>query len=188
MEQKKGMALIKGVIIASINLNSAAAEVGLKKDDILVSIDDQMIEGTSSFYEIINQYRPGDKVDIQYVRRGALEKKEVILRNYLNTTDFLSVRSDKELKDIGIEIRDLHSLEKARLKTEGVMILSIARGSTIAKTNMEPGYVVELLNNVPVSNAKEFISLLKSSKGQITLMGFYERYPGKFPYTFEANQ
>lgn len=181
---KQKLPKISGVTISSINLNSAAADANLLTDDVLWKIDDYEISGSSEFYEIINQYRPGDKIKVTYYRKGRLKEVLIVLRNYLNTTDYVTVRSDKELKEIGIEIRDLNSIEKERLKSEGIMIISISKGSIVANTNMEPGFVAEFFNDQKLTSTKQFLDLLKNEPNSITLLGFYERYPGRFPYTF----
>lgn len=182
--KKYDLPSINGVQINSINLNSAAAEAGFITDDIIIKINETNVSSTSEFYETINRYRPGDQLTIDYYRKSQLKSTNVILRNHLNTTDFISVRSDSELKEIGIEIRDLNSLEKARINSEGIMIISISKESIISKTNMEPGFVVEYFNDQKLTSTQEFIHLLKNTTGTVKLVGFYERYPGKFPYTF----
>ncbi len=176
---------ITGVHVSTVNLNSAAAEGGLKKNDVIIAIDGIDIKNSSSFYEVINQYRPGDKLTLQFIRKNQISEQSITLRNHLNTTDYISVRSDKELRELGIEIRDLNSIEKARINSEGIMIISISKGSVIANTNMEPGFIVEYFNDQKVNTTQEFIKLLKETTGSIKLMGFYERYPGRYPYTFE---
>ncbi len=182
--RKYGLKDIKGVQISSVNLNSAAAESNLRKTDIIISIDQIELENTSEFYELINQYRPGDKLTVEIYRKGSILRIPIILRNHLNTTDYISVRTDKELRDIGIEIRDLNSIEKERIKSNGIMIISIAQGSTIAQTNMEPGFIVEYVNDIKIENTQQFLDLIKAKGDEVTMVGFYERYPGRFPYTF----
>ena len=181
---KYDMDVIQGVQIASVNLNSAAAESNLIKTDIILSIDNVIIDNSSEFYEQINRYRPGDQLQVEVYRRGKIMNFPITLRNHLNTTDYISVRSDKELRDIGIEIRDRNSIEKKRVQTSGIMVISISRGSKIADTNMEPGFIVERVNGVDIESAQQFMNILKSESGEITLAGFYERYPGTFLYTF----
>ena len=114
---KYDMDVIQGVQISSVNLNSAAAESNLIKTDIILSIDNVIIDNSSEFYEQINRYRPGDQLQVEVYRRGKIMNFPITLRNHLNTTDYISVRSDKELRDIGIEIRDLNSIEKKRVQT-----------------------------------------------------------------------
>ncbi len=185
LARKVKLPFIKGVYINSINLNSAAAEAGFKKQDVITTLDKQTVNSSSEFYEELNRFRPGDEILIEYYRKGKFYNASLILRNYLNTTDYITVLNDKILRDLGMEIRDLNSIEKSRNKTEGVMVISVSKGSTIDKTKMEPGYIVEYFNNVKIKNAQEFLSLLKNTDKNITLRGFYERYPGVFPYSFE---
>jgi S1-C subfamily serine protease len=168
-----------------MNLNSSAVKAGLLKDDILLQINDADLNTTSDFYEQINKYRPGDRIRIKFHRRGETREISILLTNYLNTTEYITVRNDKLLKDLGIEIRDLHTGEKARIKAQGVIVISVSKGSIIDQTNMEPGFIIEKINNIEVSNATEFISLLKNMSDKVILEGFYERYAGQFPYSFD---
>lgn len=175
---------IKGVYINTVNLNSAAYKAGLTKHDIIYTLDSRELSNTSTFYEVINRYRPGDTISVGYYRSGQLRSCQVVLTNHLNTTDYIAIRSDKALKNIGIEIRDLNQKEQLRLNSKGIMVVSIAKGSTIAKTNMEPSFIIEYINDKKVNTAKELVEMLEQSSGDIKLVGFYERYPGIFPYTF----
>lgn len=176
---------IKGVMINAINLNSAAADAGLRKTDVITKIQGKNINSASQFYEAINEHRPGDRIEVSYFRKGKYQKTMITLRNYLNTTDYITVRNDKILRDLGLEVRDLNSIEKTRIESDGVMVISVSKGSPIAKTKMQPRYIIEYFNDIKISNATEFVELLKKAKGPIELKGFYERYPGVFPYTFE---
>lgn len=187
LARKVNLPFIKGVYINSINLNSAAAAAGFKKKDVITALENIPVNSSSEFYEVLNKFRPGDKINIVFYRRGQPKSANIILRNYLNTTDYITVRNDKILRDIGIEIRDLNSIEKSRINTEGIMVISVSKGSTIDKTKMEPGFIVEYFNDIRVTNAQEFLSLLKNTEKEITLQGFYERYPGVFPYSFYVN-
>lgn len=187
ISDRMDLPFIKGIYINSINLNSAAADAGLKKNDVITEVGDHEVNSSSEFYEALNRYRPGDVVAVKYFRRSRTYTTNITLRNYLNTTDFITVRNDKILRDIGIEIRDLNSIEKNRIKSDGVIIVSVTKGSMIHNTNMEPGFIVEHFNDIRIKNTKEFISLLKNTKDEITLRGFYERYPDVYPYTFNMN-
>ena len=180
-----GLEQITGVLVASVNLNSAAAEAGISRGDIITHIQETAISSPSEFYERINRYRPGDKLNLSYFRKSKSSQTAVTLRNHLNTTDFLRVRSDKILRNIGIEIRDLNSIEKSRMNAEGVMVISVSKGSDIHNTNMEAGFIVTHFNSNRIYDVDEFISLLKKTEGHITLNGFYERYPGEFVYEFD---
>ncbi len=176
---------ITGVQIKTVNLNSSAAKVGLLKDDILMELNGAKLNSAADFYEQINKYRPGDKIRIVYNRQSVPREVFITLTNYLNTTDYISIRSDKTLRDLGIEIRDLHEAEILRTKSKGVMVISVSRESIIDRTNMEPGFIIESINGLRVESATELMAILKNTSGEIVFEGFYERYAGQFPYTFQ---
>ena len=91
---------------------------------------------------------------------------------------------NKILTDLGFELRDLNSLEMDRLEVPGALVISIYRDSKIAKTNMDPGYIITSVNDNPISNVDEFIEAYKEASGEIWFNGYYETYPGEWPYKF----
>jgi len=174
----------KGVLVDLVERNSAAADAGLQREDIIKTINSIKINSISTFTEQLALRRPGDNVTIGYLRNGKLQTAQVTLRNQLNTTDFIAVRKDKEFIDLGIEVRDLDSGEKIRLGKNGVYVVSVARGTKIHGTNMEPGYIIEQFNGNPVNNVDDLLRYINDSSGNVFLEGFYEKYPGQFPYAF----
>ncbi len=175
---------IMGVQIKSLNLNSPAAKAGLQKNDILIEINGVELNSTSDFYEQINKYRPGDEIRLTYHRKKIKNIVPITLTNYLNTTEFITIRNDKILRDLGIEVRDLNEIEKKRIQVDGVVVVSVSRESIVDKTNMEPGFIIERMNGQSIKDAADLIVKLKSAENEVILEGFYERYAGQFPYAF----
>ena len=64
----------KGAEIRSITSESAAEKAGLKKGDILIRIDDKKIESTDDVTEAIRAHKPGENVNITYLRDGKEQK------------------------------------------------------------------------------------------------------------------
>jgi len=56
-----------------------AAEAGLQENDIISSVDGQQIDKSSSLTELIQQYQPGDEIDLEIVRAGKTIIKTVTL-------------------------------------------------------------------------------------------------------------
>ena len=182
-----GMDEIKGVFVAAVSYNGAAFDAGIKRGDVIISINEKKINTTPEFTEKLNEYRPGDEVSIAYFRDGKSFKSTVILKNHLNTTDFVAIRNNPTLRSMGIEIRNLNSEEKERIGSDGVYVVSISKGSKAEKSNMEPGFIIEKMNDQFVKSDQDFFKLIDSTQRTIRLEGFYERYPGKFPYEIEMN-
>lgn len=178
---------VKGVFIELVNKESASKLAGLKKGDIITSVNNVDTDNIPQYLEQISRYRPGDKLKIIYYRNGLKKSTDVILKNQLNSTEFVSVNKQKILTDLGFEIRDLDSAEKSRIKSNGVYVITVHRNSIISKTNMDPGFIVQKVNGKQVESAKKFINYLKLNKGEIVIEGIYESYPGSFPYSFQNN-
>jgi serine protease Do len=62
----------EGAQIESVTKGSAAEKAGLKENDIITKIGDKKIENSDDLSETIKKQKPGDKVDIVYLR----DKKE----------------------------------------------------------------------------------------------------------------
>jgi Do/DeqQ family serine protease len=175
---------VSGIYINAVFPNSAAYDAGLESGDVIVAINDSETSNVPQLQEQIGQFRPGEDVQIKYIRKGKRLSSKVTLKNQINSTELLLVRKDGILKELGIEIRDLSEAELENSSSIGVKVVSIAKGSIIDRTNMIPDYIITHVNGKKVSNSDDLITRLKEAKGKVDISGFYEKYQGDFPYSF----
>lgn len=187
MADDLGTIEVKGVFIDAVTRDGAAKAAGLQKGDVLLSINDIPTNTTPRFTEIIGQFRPGDELKVKYFRDGKESYTNLTLRNQLNTTDYVAVRKDQVLTNIGFELREMDSNEIFRNSAKGVYVVSVNKNSKAGKANIEPGYIITSINDKEVKTVNEFIAMVTDYKGTIVLNGYYENYPGQFPYTFTLN-
>ncbi len=173
---------VAGVYIAVVTRNGAAYDAGLKSGDVITRLNGKSIASLPQFMENIGIYRPGDKVSIDYIREGKKATTTATLRNQLNSTDLVAVRKDKSLVELGFELRDLDSYEKSRNKSHGVKVVTVYRSSRVDEARIEPGYIITKANNKVVRTVNDVLDALKSAGSELNLDGFYENYPGEFPY------
>jgi C-terminal processing protease CtpA/Prc len=57
-----------GALVTSVVEDSPAAEAGIKAGDVIVKIGDTEIDGTEDVYDAMEDYKKGDKVDVQVIR------------------------------------------------------------------------------------------------------------------------
>ena len=69
----------QGVIITQILAGAAAAQAGLRVNDVVTKINDQQIDGTHPISSILLHTRPGDKVKLTIIRDGKQQTVDVIL-------------------------------------------------------------------------------------------------------------
>jgi putative serine protease PepD len=66
----QGDSLTEGAQIQTVENDGAAAQAGLQKGDVITKVDDQVIDGSESLVATIRGHRPGDKVELTYLRDG----------------------------------------------------------------------------------------------------------------------
>ena len=69
----------QGVIITQVLAGAAAAQAGLRVNDVVTKINDQQIDGTHPISSILLHTRPGDKVKLTIIRDGKQQTVDVIL-------------------------------------------------------------------------------------------------------------
>ncbi len=187
IKEKFGLDEIKGVYINRVEQGSGAAEAGLREEDILLSINGKTITSAPSLSEFIGLQRPGNILKIEYMRNGKMLMAEVLLRNEKNSTEFvtLEVNEDDVLHDLGFELRELSKDEKLRLNIDGVMVKSVYKGSPIARTNMDPGFIITKVNDATAENIEEVVDLINEAEDKVMLEGIYEHFSGDYFYAFK---
>ncbi len=176
---------VAGVYLDVVNSNSAADEAGLKAGDVIISVNGVKINSTPEFMEHVGRKRPGDKVEVAFIRKGQERLTQVVLSDQRFAAVAQHIKSGESLlRDLGLEVRDLTASEKNRLRAEGVIVERVRRGSPIARTNMEKEYVITKINERPVTSVEELYAEVARIDGQVLVEGFYEKYPGSYPYTF----
>jgi S1-C subfamily serine protease len=66
---------IKGVYLQGIVPDGAASAAGLQEKDVIIAVNGEPVETTGDLQTKVNRYRPGDKLEVTYLRRGKEDKK-----------------------------------------------------------------------------------------------------------------
>jgi putative serine protease PepD len=74
-----GNSLQQGARIRSVDPNGVAQSAGLKAGDVITKVDGQVIDDSDSLVATIRGHRPGDGVEITYVRGGSTKTVTVKL-------------------------------------------------------------------------------------------------------------
>ena len=191
LAESLGLDKVAGVYLDQVHPSSAANAGGLRKGDVIVGVDGLEVDGSPKFMEQVAQLAPGDELKIDFIRDGRRKSTDVTLSRRQNAVEVPNdvvdsdvSRLDRVLDQLGLEVRELSSDEQRRLKTEGLLVESIENGSKIDKINMETEYIITSVNGKPVSSVVELVAQISRAKDMVVLDGFYENYPGEFPYAF----
>jgi S1-C subfamily serine protease len=67
-----------GIVV--MDSTGAAAQAGLKKFDVILAVDDQLIEGTFDLNKVLIPKKPGDTVSVKYWSKGKTYTKNIVLQ------------------------------------------------------------------------------------------------------------
>jgi len=175
---------LDGVYLSRVNPGSAAEDAGLRLGDVITSVNGNVVKRTPELQEQVAQFRPGDRVDVDYSRNGKRGSAGIILKNRNNNPTLMSKNDLLLSSSLGFDLRDLNKDEIRKLGMDGVRVTSIIRGSTIDSTNMQPDFIVTKVNDARVKDLTAFMKVLDGINGKVILEGFYEDYPDVYFYNF----
>jgi len=81
-----GDSLQQGAKIHSVESGGVASKAGLKPGDVITKVDNQVVDGADSLVATVRGQRPGQKVNITYVRGSQTKTVEVALGSDAGTT------------------------------------------------------------------------------------------------------
>ena len=77
----------KGVKVLEVDEESNAAKAGIKKDDVILSVDEKEIKGTEDISKIIRENKEKYNFNFKVQRSGKTQTIEVKMPKKLKTTD-----------------------------------------------------------------------------------------------------
>ncbi len=181
----------KGAKIISVEKESAAEKIGLKKDDIITKVGDTKIEGSDDLYEAIGKFKPEDKVTITYLRDGKTatasatlgksKSPDVRVFNFNNRDFNQNFNRDfnfemPDMKDLKVMPRmngmEFNMTRKPRLglqiqdveEGKGVKILDVDENTPSAKAGLQKGDVITQVDGKNIASVDELKSAIKDIK------------------------
>ncbi len=149
--------------------NSPAAKSGLKEGDIIVEVDGKRIEELASESLVVMNLRRklsrqkiGEEVKLGVFRDGKVEP--VTLKPVAMPTRPNEAKRHFE-RSLGFVARekvvfDKYSASEAVAKTDGLIVLFVARQSPAALDGLRPGDVIKAVNSVPVDSTSTLEKIL----------------------------
>ncbi len=144
-----------GLYVGSVDENGAAAAAGIRKGDIIISIDGVRTDKSSNLQSVIAQHRPNDKVAVEIKRGSQVKQFEVVLRNKAGEAKLLDKNSVDVVASLGGKFTDLGDKAKAKHKlSAGVQVVEV-NGGLLAKAGIRPGYIITHINGAAIRNISD---------------------------------
>lgn len=175
LAEEKGFKDLKGVYVTRVGANSAAEEADIKSGDVIIGVDGIGINTVAQLQEQIGRSRPGDKVDVTYVRGGKKKTVKVTLRNVVGTTKAIEKTDEKEE---GVEVDgaifvDVSKAELLKFDIGGGVKLQRITSDKWQRAGLEEGFIITSINKRKIVNVSDFVAAIQGETGRFLVEGIY---------------
>lgn len=161
----------QGVYIDKVTTDGAAKEAGIKEGDVITKIEGATIVDWPAMLEQIGRHRPGDKVQVSYMRDNKEYQTVVTLKNKSGNTN---VVKDEAIKILGADISPLGADDKARLGIDaGAKVTNIGNGKLKA-SGIRQGFIITSIDKQPITSTSDIEAAMNDKKdGGVLIEGVY---------------
>ena len=152
----------KGVIISNLNPpDGPAVKAGLKRDDVIVGIDDRRITSVDELRLYIGQTAPDTKVTVKILRNGKPESHEATLGRVAEE----NTAKGELLPGVSVEPLSDETRKQFRVddRVEGLVVTEMADNSPFQES-FRQGAVIEQINRVPVTDLASAKKAIRSGR------------------------
>ena len=156
MGEELGITKTGGLYVNEVVEGGAAEDAGLRKGDIITAVDGKKTNDASAMSEQMAQYRPGDKITIEYTRNGVEKKAQVTLKNKVGKAEPVTADTKDVTEALGGKFSDVSQSMREKLEIRGgVQVTSIERDGLLGRSGIKEGFVITYINDRPVTSLKD---------------------------------
>lgn len=164
----------RGVYIREVNEGSGGEEAGLQKGDIIIGVDGFDTYTTSALQERVARKRPGDQVEVTFLRDGEEMTTNATLKNISGDTKVVIKELPKTTEFEGVIFEDLNASVKERLELEGGASISVIDNDAWREAGVNEGFIITKIGRTKIMSGADVLEALKNYKGEeVTILGVY---------------
>jgi serine protease Do len=184
----------KGVEIQDITKESGAAKAGLKEGDVITKIDDKKIEDPDDLSSVVKAHKPGDKLNITYLRNDKEQKTTAELGKWKGASVYtLSPGFKMDLGNLDQMMPKIQSMPRIRTPFgqnwswsgggprlglsvqdtddgKGVKVIDVDDESNAGKAGIKEDDIITEVEGKAVNSADEVAKIIKESKDKSSVM------------------
>lgn len=172
----------QGAKVNSVTKDGAAEKIGLKEGDIITKVGDTKIEDADDLSAAIKKNKPGDKVEITYLRDKKEQKATAELTKWKN--DLFRVMNDVNFNNVYPKVQGYRTpgfawsngTPKLGLSVQdtddgkGVKVIEVDEESNAEKAGIKENDVISEIDGKAVNSTDEVVKLIRESKEKISIM------------------
>ncbi|MXV51604.1 Do family serine endopeptidase [Pedobacter sp. HMF7647] len=182
-----GTTQINGLYVSAVVPNSGAEAVGLKKGDVITKVEGNTINSSADLQERVGRLRPGDKINISYIRDSKERQATITLKG----DDEVKLagnsgRSNEEIYNkLGASFAPLSSTVKQRYHiNSGLVVSEVRSGGIFDQQEVPKGTVITSVNGKAVNSVDDIDAALSAGKGDMLQLSGITPDGAQFRYSF----
>ncbi|MCH9813101.1 MAG: Do family serine endopeptidase [Epsilonproteobacteria bacterium] len=149
-----------GAVVVDTVKGDAADSAGLKRGDLILTIDGQKIKGANALKNKIASYQPNTKIKVTYER----EKKEYTITMILGDQNHIGMKAAGFVDGLSLSDIDNTSREKMRIPShiQGVLITDVKLDSDAEHFGFIAGDIILQIENFEIHTIKDIKPTMKA--------------------------
>ena len=168
--RRQGLDAVRGVKIDSVFAGSPAEKAGVRKNDIILSLDGQPVNNNNQLSVFISQTKSGNPIEIELVRDGVRFKVNAIVADRDLSLASMSQRSDDfaSVRWLGMELMTFTEDIARAIGVEhvdGVYVRRVYAGSPADNSSRNRGSVILQVDKETRKAIDDLVSVSRSFQG-----------------------
>jgi serine protease Do len=151
----------RGAFVENVFKGGPAEKAGIRKGDVIVSVDSLPLEGANDFRNRVAAGRVGRMIEIGILRKGEKTTVQVLVASFKPTPQ----QTAAELRGkLGIDVKEVSNLEARRKRLEnreGVMLSRVDPNGPADRAGLEVGDILHQINNQNIRGAGDYARILE---------------------------
>ncbi len=173
----------KGALVTDLTRGGPAEKGGIRRGDVLVSMDGNTIESANDLRNRIAATRVGKKVEIALLRKGEKLTVQPVVESYKVSSRTSAAEPENKL---ALEVKEISILEarKRRLNSrEGLIVTKVDPLGPAGRSGLEAGDIIHQIDQQVIRGLKEYNRMLeKIQPGQETILLVRDGRTGELGY------
>ncbi len=161
---------MEGIYVAKVVEDGAAEVAGLKEGDVITSLDGKKVTSFGELQGVLAKKRPGDKVNITYLRDKKSLKATLTLKNEQGNT---KVVKNADTDVLGADFRPITDAQKKQLEISyGLEVIKV-NGGKMKDAGVPKGFIIQRVNDEPMRSFDDLQNAVKeanNSKDQMLVI------------------
>lgn len=157
-----GMDNAIGALIADLDPEGPAAQGGLQAGDVILEVNGEEVERSSTLPRLIGRGAPGTEVELTLMRDGEEITESVELGSWPDAEQPQAQANSNDQTRLGVMVAEIDEAMREQFNISGgVEVRQVEPDSVAANAGIQPGDVLVSIDHRSVSSSEELVSIVE---------------------------